>query len=74
MGKVFLEISHNSQENTCLESFFFRCFLVNSNKFLKTFILYSICERLLLCLLRRFAPRLFSLKDNLKVYFVFIEI
>ena len=52
--KVLLEISQNSQENTCARVAFsiklqaFRCFSVNIVKFLRAPILRNICEQLLL--------------------------
>ena len=52
---MFLKILQYLQENTCLESLFnklaglqHRCFSVNIAKFLRTPILKSICEQLLL--------------------------
>ena len=57
--KVFLEISQNSQENTCARASFkkrvwHRCFPVNFVIFLRTPFLQKTSWRLLLCLISMF--------------------
>ena len=63
MKKTFLEISQNSQENTCVKKealAHHTCFLVNFVKFLRTPILQNTSGRLLLELVPAFSPDCFA--------------